>query len=912
MKTLFNISFCFMLFCSSVWSQQMLTGYVMLEDSQDFGGVTIRIEGSNRFSETNKNGQFWMEVSSNTKLTLIFERKGYRTNIKEINVEELDLDIGPVILQPVSEIKSKLNTVVLTDDDLLEDGDRQDYTAGLFQGSRDEYLKAAAYNFSQTWFKLRGVDASYSSYLINGIEMNKFLNGRPQWSNWGGLNDAFKNQNNSVGLAWSDQAFGGVLGVTSMSARASDFANFKKVSLASTNRSYTGRIMATYSSGMNENGLSFVISGSGRYAKEGFLDGTPYNSWSAFAAIEKSFNSTSSINLTAFVSSNSRGKSSPNTDEVYDLRDYKYNSYWGLQNGKIRNSRMRKVMEPVLMLSYHHKSEKSDLTATVSYQFGAVENSRLGYFNAENPDPTYYKKLPSYYLSDSENPDYANAYLATEEIQRNGQINWSDMYDANHTNESSLYYLYKDLNEDSSIGLSLSYNLNLKNGKRWLSGVRFRRMNSRNFAEMEDLLGGSHFVDLNQYGEGNGIQNDLNNPDREILVGDDFQYNYDIIAQETKIFTQFESLQNKVEYFLAGEGVVSNTYRVGNYKNGSYEENSFGKSESISLTGFSFKGGVTYKYNGRNLITINGAVLTRIPPLQNLFANQRVSNKIIPNIESESILAGDVTYRYRSSEFQGRLTAYYLGFKNGIESSFFFAQGILGDEADFVHEILTGVEKLNTGLELSLSYQITDAIKIFGAGTFAQYLYTNNPNIFLESESFPLEEVNFGKVYLKNVKQGNTPQRAYSLGFEYRDNDFWWFQTNANYLSHNYLDVAPLLRTDNFYLDSDGVPFTNEDTGLPVTQTEIQELLRQEQFDSVFLVNLVGGKSWRINDSYAGFFMVVNNVLGAVFKSGGFEQGRKANYPELKKDKDLDTPLFAPKYWYGSGTSYYLNVYYRF
>ena len=58
--------------------------------------------------------------------------------------------------------------------------------------------------------------------------------------------------------------------------------------------------------------------------------------------------------------------------------------------------------------------------------------------------------------------------------------------------------------------------------------------------------------------------------------------------------------------------------------------------------------------------------------------------------------------------------------------------------------------------------------------------------------------------------------------------------------------------------------------------------------------------------------MVINNVLGAVFKSGGFEQGRKANYPELKEDKSLEIPLFAPKYWYGSGTSYYLNVYYRF
>src|SRR5210317_2095462 len=185
----------------------------------------------------------------------------------------------------------KLNQIVLTDEDVLEDGERSDYSAGLFQYSKDEYLKAAAYNFSQTWFKLRGVDASYSSYLINGVPMNKFSNGRPQWSNWGGLNDAFKNQNNSVGLSWSDQAFGGVLGVTAMSAKASDFNKFNKVSLASTNRSYQGRIMATHASGINANGLAYAISGSARYANEGFLDGTPYRSWAFFGAVSKQFNS---------------------------------------------------------------------------------------------------------------------------------------------------------------------------------------------------------------------------------------------------------------------------------------------------------------------------------------------------------------------------------------------------------------------------------------------------------------------------------------------------------------------------------------------------------------------------------------------------------------------------------------------
>ena len=108
------------------------------------------------------------------------------------------------------------------------------------------------------------------------------------------------------------------------------------------------------------------------------------------------------------------------------------------------------------------------------------------------------------------------------------------------------------------------------------------------------------------------------------------------------------------------------------------------------------------------------------------------------------------------------------------------------------------------------------------------------------------------------------------------------------------------------------MPFVDDETGVEVTQEQVNSLLIQEKFDEAFLVNLVGGKSWLINHNYVGFFLGINNVLGELFKTGGFEQSRNANYPELKQDKQLDKPIFGPKYWYGNNTSYYLNLYVRF
>ncbi len=114
-----------------------------------------------------------------------------------------------------------------------------------------------------------------------------FDNITPQWSNWGGLNDVFRNQEFSNGIRPSENSFGGILGTTNFSMRASEYWAGLKVSLSSTNKGYTGRLMTTYASGLNKNGWAFVVSGSRRIAQEGYLKGTSYNSWAAFLTTEK-------------------------------------------------------------------------------------------------------------------------------------------------------------------------------------------------------------------------------------------------------------------------------------------------------------------------------------------------------------------------------------------------------------------------------------------------------------------------------------------------------------------------------------------------------------------------------------------------------------------------------------------------
>ena len=105
-----------------------------------------------------------------------------------------------------------LFSISLSDDELNDDTSASDNISGLLNSSMDVFYRTAAYEFSSSFFKVRGLDSDNAIVQINGIKMNKLYNGRPQWSNWGGLNDVLRNQELSNGSIPLKYNFGGILG----------------------------------------------------------------------------------------------------------------------------------------------------------------------------------------------------------------------------------------------------------------------------------------------------------------------------------------------------------------------------------------------------------------------------------------------------------------------------------------------------------------------------------------------------------------------------------------------------------------------------------------------------------------------------------------------------------------------------
>ena len=929
MKKLF-LSILFVMFMSISWAQTAISLKGKVVDSKSLKplqNAVATITTSNVSVVSDRNGVFEFKDLADGSHTIELQTTGYVRQILRVETKkDQTTDLGTIVMEEDQASEIQLSLITITENDLGDDNSGSESTSGLLQASRDTYQQVAAFNWGQARYRIRGLDNEYGNTMINGVSMNKIYDGRPQWSNWGGLNDATRNQEFTSGSKASDYTFGSILGTQEINTRASHYRAGARVSFSGANTNYNWRTMGTYASGLNKNGWAFVVSGSGRIADEAHFEGTDYKSWGLFAAVEKKFNDKHSLNFTSIASYNSRGKNSPLTQEQIDLMGYEYNSYWGWQNGKKRNSRDKDVFEPINMLThYWTMSNKTTLTTNVAYQTGHIANSRIDYQNAVNPDPVYYKNLPSYFLNQFDSsgnwtPDYAGAEQAANYFKNNPQLNWNSLYYANVNSRDgrSVYALYEDRTDDKVFSANSILASELSDNVSFNAAVNYKKLSSTNYQKLTDLLGGQYFIDTDMFYAGDAGQSDLNNPNRQVVEGDAYGYNYKLYADVIDAFTQFKVRYRKVDFYLSQQFSRSEYQREGLYRNGIYANNSFGKSKSQIFENFGFKGGVNYRITGNHILEANGIYQTKAPTLRNTFANTRLNNVITPDLESETIFGGDASYIIRTPKLKGRISGFYNKVTDATKIAFYYAESLgtedSGDTDSFISEILTDIEKQNMGGELGLEYQITSTVKATFGAAYGEYTYSDNARVRYNDDAVAATGnpsiTDLGKAYIKDYKQGGMPQQAYSFGLEYRAPQFWWIGANVNYLDDLYIDPSAILRTANFVTDkSTGVGYEG------MTTEDVRKALKQEKLDSFTLVNVQGGKSWRVsnkNRNTVGFFASINNVFDVTYKTGGFEQSRKATYVDLKQDLTSGVRSFGPKYFHGYGRTYFVNVYFNF
>lgn len=808
--------------------------------------------------------------------------------------------------------------VSLDDNDML-DGSAQNISSVLTAG-RDPFFSAASFNFSPVRFRIRGYEADQFGTFMNGIPMENLDNGFTPWGLWGGLNDVMRNRDLSLGLRYNTFAFGDLGSNTNIDARASRQRAQTSFGYAYSNRNYNHRWNFSHSTGMSKNGWAFTVSGSRRWANEGYVPGTYYDGWSWFGAVDKRLGQKHLLSLVAFGAPTENGRQGGAFQEAMDLAGtHYYNPFWGYQNGKKRNASVGKTNQPYAILTHDFRiSNKSNLVTAVAYSSGDRSVSALDWYNAPDPRPDYYRYLPSYYPNDSVQQQRIEELWKSDENAR--QINWQRLYDVNRASfetirnangiagntvagRRSRYILEERVTNTKRFNANIVLNTKVSESFDFTAGSSYQSQDNNYFKRVHDLLGGEFYVDLNQFAERDfpantsANQNDLNRPNRILKEGDRFGYDYNIHISKAAVWSQGVFRFNKVDFFLAGEFSSTRFWREGNVRNGLFPNNSFGKSQVNNFNNYAVKGGVTYKINGRNYIYANGAILTKAPFFENAYISPRTRDVQQANLTDEKIKSVEGGYIHNSPSLRVRLSGYYTKFDDGLNVLSFYHD----DFRNLVNYALSNIDKVHYGTEFGVEYKITPSLTANGAASIGRYYFDSRQHavVTLDNNASVLGEET---IFSQNFRVAGTPQEAYSLGLTYRSPNFWFVSLTGNYFDQMWLDFNPLRRT---YEAVDGVPEKSDQWNAIINQT---------QFDPQYTLDFFGGYSWKLPNKFRinrkSVFLVlnagVNNLLNNKdIITGGFEQ--------LRFDFEFrNVNKFPPRLYYAYGLNYFLSATIRF
>lgn len=838
-------------------------------------------------------------------------------------------------------------------------------TITLVSSEKDKYLNRVGFLFSPMRFKYRALDNQYVGNYFNGVKLNNVENGRFSYSGvLGGQNDFVRNREGVSCLEQNTFSYAPLGGSNNINLRASHFSAGHKVGLAGANRNYLFRANYSYASGVLPTGWSFIGGLSYRWANEGVIEGTFYNSFSYMLGAEKFINDRHHLSFNTWGSPTERGQQGASTEEAYWLTgSHYYNPYWGYQDGRKRNSRVVTEFSPTALATWDFFiKDNMKMTTTAAVTFTNYASTALGYNNAYNPRPDYYKNMPSSVLNVydtgafnnpeflSENPGIYDQYMSLYNVwtgdKAGRQVQWDQLYAQNQANnatgKSALYYVEKRHNDQIAFNLASTLEGKFNLHGSYVVGLNFNTTRGHHYKTMDDLLGANKYLDLDSYslsdyGQNSvEVQNDVDHPNRDIREGDIFGYDYLVNVDKVKLFA---SNTWKKGNFTANYGAdIEGTWmeRYGKMRNGRAAEYSKGSSGWAQFLGGGAKANLQYKI-ATSYLYAGGTVESQAPLSYNAFVAPRVHNNFVDNLRNEWYWNVEAGYQWYFGPVSGKVSAFYTRFNDVTQQTAFY-----NDDAGYLTYLsMTGIQKEYKGIEAAITVKIINNLRLNLVGTISDAKYINNPLgqlAYEGSNAYTYKGINTWnnpitnqeqplRVFMDGVRVSSTPLTAASIGLDYNLHG-WFFNVNLNYYDRVYVDAAAYRRLGNV-MDK-AAYYTSDQSAININTGEVStafaqakanggivydgstgEMLatytaHQEKCKGGFMLDasighffmLKGGKRLSVN------LMLQNLTNNTNMKTGGYEQNRA----------DKATYIFSKNnfYYYANGINAYLNLSLKF
>ena len=353
-------------------------------------------------------------------------------------------------------------------------------------------------------------------------------------------------------------------------------------------------------------------------------------------------------------------------------------------------------------------------------------------------------------------------------------IDLDNIVEINRANgaEGSEAILRASRNDHSWFGLLSTFKTDLSDKLAFTGGLDLRTYTGKHFREVTDLLGGDYYLS----------NDDVNNPNAALTVGDKFSYNNDGEVGWQGLFTQLEYDTDKVSAFVAL--AASNT----SYKRIDYfqytPDSDLRESDKYNFFGYSAKGGLNYRLNNAHNVFVNVGYFEKAAGFDSVFPNFD-NEEINADAENQKIFSTEIGYGLRTSKLAANINLYRTEWNDRTLS-----RSIQNDDGTVSFANILGVNALHQGIEVDFQYRPTTKVTFTGMISLGNWEWADNvENVqIFDEDQVLIETIN---LFIEGLKVGGSAQTTAALGMDLELFAKTNFTVDYNYFGDLYSNYNP-------------------------------------------------------------------------------------------------------------------------
>ena len=756
------------------------------------------------------------------------------------------------------------------------------------QTASDSYGDHTAFNLPQVAQKRRGLGSRAERTSLAGVELS--------YRYFSVLRLLGAEEERYAGLAAAPGEWGGAGGVRLFRFPEGEPLRPCLASVRFTDRNYLFGAKAAVSKTFG-NGWSLSAAADARTGRDMHVEGVFTNALTAGLRLARRFGEGHELTLLCIAPPSARGTRLSSSEEAFTLTgDRLYNPAWGLQNGRVRNSRVRRETVPLAVVTYAVPLlPATSFAAAFGAEAGVSKYSMLDWYDARTPMPDNYRYLPSYA------GDRETGLAWRDNDPRYTQIDWDELIRRNRMAGGHAVYALEDRAE-RRCNLSLNALFTTETDARLTIryGFFLRRAGVRSYRQMRDLLGAEYVTDIDRFlvdddTYSNLLQNDLRHPGRTVRAGDRFGYDYAMAVRTAGLRVQADYRADRFRADLSAELGSGAVDRRGYYEKELFPgAQSYGRSRVLRFTPYQFKVLAGWAFTPRSYLEAAVLAAARMPDAENLFFQPLYNNHTVDNPVPERTYAAELSYRLTGPAVDLQATAFVVTTLDGTETRRYY-----DDMASVYCDMaVTGIGRLSYGVEAAADIRLSYRWRLSLAASAGRFKYARDPVVTV------LSDVDNSAVDLRAVSRmggcetGGAPQLTAAAELAWFGAKGWGCRASAGYAGRRFVEPMPLRRTDRIAGQGG------------ITREAFEAFTRQERLADAFTLDASLFKSFYFDRSRLTASLVLRNLLGdADTAYNGYESLR------VRRIRSGDATFFTPhatRYTYAWPRSFYLTISYRF